>query len=98
MQEKSALAIKMRQTLDALFEKCDLLLGERADINYNGSVLTIDFDDGGTCVINSHQASGQIWVSSPISGAHHFSPTLDGGWQSHKTTLSDVMRDDFGVS
>ncbi|MFM7631077.1 MAG: frataxin family protein [Alphaproteobacteria bacterium] len=95
--DKKNLLSAMKHTMDDLFSRCDDVLGERADLSYDGSVLSLVFDAGGTAVINLHQASGQIWVSSPISGAHHFSLREDGTWASATTTLAQVMEKDFGV-
>jgi frataxin len=97
MTDKKALLMALKQTMDDLFTRCDEVLGEKADVTYDGSVLTIVLDAGGTAVINLHQARGQIWVSSPVSGAHHFSLREDGTWASPTTTLADVMAADFGV-
>jgi frataxin len=97
MTDKKDLFIALKQTMDDLFTRCDEVLGEKADVTYDGSVLTIVLDAGGTAVINLHQASGQIWVSSPVSGAHHFSLREGGTWASSTTTLADVMKADFGV-
>ncbi len=95
--DKKSLLTAMKQTMDDLFSRCDDVLGEKADLSYDGSVLSLVFDAGGTAVINLHQASGQIWVSSPVSGAHHFSLREDGRWASPTTTLARVMEEDFGV-
>lgn len=43
--------------------ECDLIDG----------VLTIEIDEEQQFVINKHQASNQIWYSSPVSGGSHFS-------------------------
>jgi len=95
--DKNTLLRAMKQTMDDVFTRCDDVLGEKADLSYDGSVLSIVFDAGGTAVLNLHQASGQIWVSSPVSGAHHFSLHEDGTWASPTTTLAQVMENDFGV-
>lgn len=96
--DKTTLLRAMKHTMDDLFSRCDDVLGEQADLSYDGSVLSIVFDAGGTAVINVHQASGQIWVSSPVSGAHHFSLREDGTWASTTTTLAQIMEQDFGVT
>ncbi len=45
-------------------------------------VLTIEFSGGQQLVISKHAPSGQIWLSSPISGGLHFSPQNDyKDWQ-----------------
>src|SRR3954470_20945561 len=44
-----------------------------ADIDLRGGILTIELEDGRQYVINKHMPNRQIWVSSPVSGAAHFS-------------------------
>jgi frataxin len=41
---------------------CDILDG----------ILNIELPNGGQYIINKHNASKQIWLSSPVSGASHF--------------------------
>ena len=53
---------------------------EIEDIDLQGSVLTIELNDGGTYVINKHAANQEIWLSSPKSGAAHFKPDASGQW------------------
>lgn len=47
------------------------------DAEYISGVLTIKLPDGGEYVINKHEPSQQIWVSSPYSGAAKFSYNED---------------------
>lgn len=56
----------------------DALEDDLEDIDLQGSVLTIELAEGGTYVINKHAESGEIWLSSPKSGAAHFKPDADG--------------------
>lgn len=52
---------------------------EKADTDYNleidllDGILNIELPDGSKYVINKHNVSMQIWLSSPVSGASHFS-------------------------
>jgi frataxin len=46
-------------------------------------ILNIELEDGSEYVINKHDASMQIWMSSPISGASHFS-YQEGRWVDSK--------------
>ena len=43
------------------------------DVDYINGILTITLPDDKQFVINKHQPSLQIWLSSPFSGAHRFS-------------------------
>jgi CyaY protein len=41
------------------------------DIDFQGDILSLSTDHG-TFVINTQTAAKEIWLSSPISGPHHF--------------------------
>jgi frataxin len=56
---------------DSLLEALEEGLGDVADAELQGSVLTVEAD-GGTWVINKHAPTKQIWLSSPKSGARHY--------------------------
>ncbi len=44
-------------------------------------VLTVTTENGRVFVLNRHGASRQIWLSSPVSGAHHYAyDEAGGGW------------------
>ncbi len=53
------------------------------EIDLEGGILTIELEDGRQWLISKHEPSGEMWLSSPISGGLHFSNTKHG-W-----TLSD---------
>ena len=43
------------------------------EVDYEDENLRIDSLEGkGTFVVSMHTPTSQIWLSSPISGAHHF--------------------------
>ncbi len=63
-------------TLGKLMDVLDEMIGDAADVESQGGVLTITFDDGRQYVINKHAPNRQLWMSSPKSGASHFD--LDG--------------------
>jgi frataxin len=42
------------------------------DVDCDGSVLTVELDDGRTFVVNRNRPLRQIWLSSPVSGASHY--------------------------
>lgn len=48
------------------------------DVDEADGMLTIK-NSSGTFVINRQSAANQIWLSSPISGPHHFN-LVDGRW------------------
>lgn len=53
-------------------------LADEAEVELTAGVLQIDFADR-TYLINKHQPTRQIWLSSPISGAWHFACQPDSG-------------------
>ena len=61
---------------NSLLEALEEGLGTVADAELQGGVLTVE-GDGGTWVINKHAPTRQIWLSSPKSGARHY--TFDQG-------------------
>lgn len=60
------------QTLQALVDALDDGIGDVADVDLQGGIATVAFDDGRNYVINKHVPTRQIWLSSPVSGAWHF--------------------------
>jgi frataxin len=56
---------------DSLLEALEEGLGNVADAELQGGVLTVEAD-GGTWVVNKHAPTKQIWLSSPKSGARHY--------------------------
>ena len=36
------------------------------DLNRNGNVLEIEFDDGAKIVVNRHAANQEIWLAGPV--------------------------------
>ena len=56
---------------DSLLEALEEGLGNVADAELQGGVLTVEGDEG-IWVINKHAPTRQIWLSSPKSGARHY--------------------------
>jgi iron donor protein CyaY len=62
---------------DALLVQLEQIL-EPADqsglieIESGKELLTIDLEDGKQFIVSKHNASKQVWLSSPISGGLHF--------------------------
>lgn len=51
------------------------------DIDGQDGMLSIKLEDGKTFVVSRHTAARELWLSSPVSGGHHFRPMPGGGWQ-----------------
>ena len=75
------------ETLEDLMEQVDEALGDELDVDLEGGILMIELSNGGQYVINKQAPNKEIWVSSPQSGAHHFS--YDGDHSVWKDTRND---------
>lgn len=68
--------------LDQLAEQLEEALADSAEVEYEGGILTVTLDGGGTYVVNKHAPTRQIWLSSPRSGAWHFAfDEAAGAWR-----------------
>jgi frataxin len=77
--EFKELALSTLQDLSDAIEEADKEY--KLEVDLLDGILNIELPDGGQYVINKHDASMQIWLSSPISGAAHFSYN-EGKWAS----------------
>ncbi|MCW8835611.1 MAG: iron donor protein CyaY [Rhodospirillales bacterium] len=83
------------EMLENLFDQADEALGDEMDIDLEGGILTITLASGGQYVINKNAPNRQIWLSSPSSGAAHFSHDEQSGrWLS--TRSEDDLLDLLG--
>ena len=63
---------KALDTLDEIFNLVESKF-DNYEVDYEDENLRIDSLDGkGTFIVSIHSPTSQIWLSSPISGAHHF--------------------------
>ncbi len=53
-----------------------------AEIDLEGGILTVVLEEVGSYLINKHRPNREIWLSSPKSGAWHFSHDPEAGWVS----------------
>jgi frataxin len=58
--------------LSQLFDAIEAASSDRAEVDLEGGVLTLEVEGTGTWVLNKHAPMQQLWLSSPRSGAHHF--------------------------
>jgi CyaY protein len=80
MSEQDFLA-HAEATLDAIeaaIERAIDSAGLDAELERQGNVLTLSFDDGTKVIINSHSAAREIWVAAK-SGGFHYRPDFGGG-------------------
>ncbi|MFV0320972.1 MAG: iron donor protein CyaY [Alphaproteobacteria bacterium] len=64
--------IESEKLLIDLFNQLDALYGDDADIDEDGESLTIEFDNGQIWLINIQSHHQEVWLSSPLTGAHHY--------------------------
>lgn len=88
--------------LHALLAALDSL-GDALDAELAGDILTVEFGDDKTYVINSHTAARQIWMAAERQ-AWHFDYDRDSGlWVAHKSgdelwsTLESVLSSGLGT-
>ena len=63
---------KASETLDEIFNLVESKF-DNYEVDYEDENLRIDSLEGkGTFVVSMHTPTSQIWLSSPLSGAHHF--------------------------
>src|SRR5580698_9625193 len=84
---------------DSLLEALEEGIGNVADAELQGGVLTVE-GDAGTWVINKHAPTRQIWLSSPKSGARHYAFDQGSGlWRDTRGPgdLLSTLSDELGV-
>ena len=70
---------------------------DNLDIDLNSDILTISCESG-TYVINKQSSIQEIWLSSPISGPHHF-VSNEGVWKSNNgIEFFSLLSEEFGYS
>jgi frataxin len=88
---------------DSLLAALEAGIGDHADAELQGGVLTVDGDaksGGGTWIVNKHAPTRQIWLSSPVSGARHYAfDEAAGQWRDTRggDDLLTVLTAELGV-
>jgi frataxin len=67
------------------------------EIEHDGGIITITLNNGKQYVINKHEPTRQIWLSSPVSGASHFSyDDATQGWETDAgTSLEELLQQEL---
>jgi len=65
-----------KKTLEDIFNVAEKK-SQDFDIDFEGENLIIEIDSS-TFVLSIHNPTQQIWLSSPLSGAHHFEYKEEG--------------------
>ena len=63
---------------DSLLETLEEGIGDHADAELQGGILTVQ-GEAGTWIVNKHAPTRQIWLSSPKSGAKHYAYDAGSG-------------------
>jgi frataxin len=85
------------QKLEFLQDHIESLL-EDADVDLVDETLTVILTSGQQYIINKHAPTQQIWVASPVSGAHHFRyDTQADVWCNVRTgqVLDELLNDEL---
>lgn len=85
-----------QKTLDTLFEKIDEQIGDEYDVDYQDNIITIEIESDKVFVINKHAPMKQMWLSSPLTGAHHYQYQQEN-WVDTKSqeTLFDLLKNEI---
>lgn len=86
-------------TLARFAETLEQGLGDAAEVDLQGGILTVTLDRGGAYVINKHTPNRQIWLSSPRSGASHYGfDAARSAWICTRSgrTLADMLAEELG--
>jgi frataxin len=81
--DESRFATLADTLLGRIADAIDDVLADEAEAEVQGGILTIVLADRSQYVVNKHAPNRQIWLSSPVSGAHHFD-YRDGAWISSR--------------
>jgi frataxin len=89
------------QLLDRFADRLESALADVAEVDYEGGILNLTLDAGGTYVINKHAPTQQVWLSSPRSGAWHFArDEATGAWRDTRQgrELTRLLSDELQVA
>ncbi len=82
------------KTLNEIFEKFNDYNSD-LEIDFVENNITIETEKEKVFVISIHEPTSQIWLSSPISGAHHFS--YDGNKKKNWVSTRDESVEIFSI-
>jgi len=88
--------------LQTVVDVVDQAVGDTVEVDLIGGVLTIDLGARGQYVVNKHAPNRELWLSSPSSGAWHFSYDSDSdAWLSTRDrsqSLSELLERELGTA
>jgi CyaY protein len=71
--------------LSALVRALDGLDTTGFEAELASDILTVEFDDGARCVVNSHRAARQIWMAAELNAWHFDWLAEQGRWVASKS-------------
>lgn len=90
-QDEQAFQVRVGETLQALLDALELEDdGIFEELELQDGVLTLELEDGQTYILNRHLPTRQLWLSSPVSGAHHFGWREDA-WRTGEQELCHLL-------
>jgi len=71
---------------------------DELEVDFDGKILSIETATGQQYLLNFHGPTNQLWLSSPITGAHHFE-WIDDTWRSTRSpeTLLHILRNELNT-
>ncbi len=78
------------KTLNDIFEIFNIYDSE-LEIDFVENNITIETENEKVFVISVHEPTSQIWLSSPISGAHHFIYNDNKSWISTRDKNIEIF-------
>lgn len=82
----------------------ELMEIDGVDVDHEGDVVSLEFEDGSVYVVNSHRAARQIWLSAERAAAHYSYESEEKKWRSARTgtelfaDLSELLTRKLGHS
>lgn len=76
---------RAQEALHALVEALDQLGNDDLDCELENDIITLEFSDETTYVINSHRAAKQIWMAADLTAWHFDWDTTQDRWIATKT-------------
>ena len=102
--DEGAFQVLADATLRDLMARLDQDLGEDAEVDLSGGILTIELESGAKYIVNKQAPNREIWLASPVSGGWHFAHAGgDGGpgnWRSTKdgTSLAALLAQELAAA
>lgn len=92
MQNNLNLKSLAEKTFDSLSSILEEILEDKGEIDESEGIIKISLSNHDTFLLNFHSPSNQIWLSSPLSGALHFSwEAQQGKWLATRAPHEDLL-------